>query len=175
MNFRCATLDDKSLLIKWHKAAHVQEFWDTSDNQLNNMLGFLEGRKDIFEYWICSDAKDIDFALIMTSEFIDDGSPGLENYEKYFAKGGPTHSIDFMIGEESHLGRGLASVVLGSFMKFLKDRIGVTKVRFLIDPDQRNLKAVKAYERAGFKKVGEFTPKLGAFKGVLHSMMLRDL
>ena len=61
--------------------------------------------------------------------------------------------VGFLIGDKSFRGKGIAkeSFFLGA--NLLKDKFGITK--FLLGVDSRNISAVKAYQKMGFKIVSE--------------------
>lgn len=83
-------------------------------------------------------------------------------------------TIDFMIGNEQFLGKGLASKSLQAFADFVKT-IDAEIKQFLIDPTETNNKAIHVYEKAGFSKVAEFAPDKGHFLGMKHFLMLKKL
>ena len=56
--------------------------------------------------------------------------------------------MDFFIGEADFLGKGIGTKAL---KEFLADFNSCTHV--LVDPDIDNIKAIKTYEKAGFKNV----------------------
>lgn len=57
-------------------------------------------------------------------------------------------AIDFYIGEEEYLRKGIGSEVLKTFDYKKFDYI-------FVDPDINNIVAIKTYEKAGFKKIKE--------------------
>lgn len=60
-------------------------------------------------------------------------------------------AIDIYIGEEVALGQGLGSKAI---LEFLKLR-GNPYTHIFVDPDSNNVAAIKAYEKAGFKRISE--------------------
>ena len=60
-------------------------------------------------------------------------------------------------------------------MRFYNKEVDQKADTFLIDPDENNPKAKHVYEKAGFKEVGEFDVKDGAFKGHNSILMVRVL
>ena len=61
-----------------------------------------------------------------------------------------------MIGEEKYLGEGLSYLTLNKFTEMYNEIDS-----FIIDPEVTNLKAIRVYEKADFKKVGSYIPKKG--------------
>jgi aminoglycoside 6'-N-acetyltransferase len=63
-----------------------------------------------------------------------------------------TAGIDQSIGDAGRLGQGLGS----SFIRrFVEDRFAEGWRRIVTDPDPTNLRAIRAYEAAGFEALGE--------------------
>jgi len=68
--------------------------------------------------------------------------------------------VDLSIGDVSHLSKGLGTKILKSFVAKLLDEGHQT---ITIDPDPQNKRAVKAYEKAGFRVMPEFEGKTGDY------------
>ncbi len=85
-------------------------------------------------------------------------------YNKWLEDGKKTITLDLLIGEESFLGKGLASQMI---QEFLSDNL-LQVSTVLIDPESANFKAIHVYEKVGFKKIEEFIPK---FNPIPHWMM----
>ena len=96
-----------------------------------NVENYLDtGIIDLFDYWF--GYKDgTTFSLVMSS-FIDPTQKDI--YGKNCIQGGDSWSMDFMIGCENHLGKGLAAPTLTAFMGFAPAKVK----RFLIDPASHN-------------------------------------
>jgi aminoglycoside 6'-N-acetyltransferase len=60
-----------------------------------------------------------------------------------------TRSLDQFIGEADMLGRGHGSAFIRAFTERL---LAKGTPRVVIDPDQANTRAIRAYEKAGFEK-----------------------
>ncbi len=59
-------------------------------------------------------------------------------------------AIDFFIGDVDYVGKGIGVEILKSF-----DYQGYENI--LVDPEIDNISAIKTYEKAGFKKIKEYT------------------
>jgi aminoglycoside 6'-N-acetyltransferase len=149
--------------------SHVQEFWDNSPEMWQNVISYLNGNKILYDYWIGL-FENISYCLIITSDANDDdhtNAPGSDNHlPPYINPQEKTLTIDFMIGEEAFLGRGLSYLSLN---KFTDIQEGIKA--FIIDPEASNVKAIHVYEKVGFKKVGSYTPHKGFFSGLEHYIM----
>jgi RimJ/RimL family protein N-acetyltransferase len=170
ITFRLATLIDHDLIKTWWTKPHVMEFWDNSKSMWENVENYLRGKKDLFDYWIgYLDGKP--FSLLMTSEF-EKNQPIDNPYVKWIDPNGLTMSIDFMIGDEQFLGKGLGSNTLIQFSDLLHQK-GVTAL--LIDPAENNPRAIHVYQKSGFEIVETFERSNGYFSGIKHYLMKKTL
>lgn len=170
--FRAAKKADLELLRAWFNKSHVKKYWDNSTEMWENVESYLSGNKVLYDYWIGL-YENISFSLIITSDASenDPEAPGCNNSLLPFVEPiGKTWTIDFMIGEEAFLGKGLSYLTLNEFTENQEE---VTA--FLIDPEISNLKAIHVYEKAGFEKVGSYTPDSGYFSGIEHLLMKKKV
>lgn len=74
----------------------------------------------------------------------------------------PPHSIglDLFIGEPECLNKGYGTLLLAAFIEFLTKREPLCTT-MIIDPAPDNLRAIKCYEKVGFKKVGNYQTPYG--------------
>ena len=63
--------------------------------------------------------------------------------------------IDQFLAEESLLGNGVGTCLVKALTSLLFEDRNVTKIQ--TDPSPRNLRAIRCYEKAGFRKVGVIT------------------
>lgn len=63
--------------------------------------------------------------------------------------------VDMYIWDNSYMWKWIWSMVLKKFVKFLMDTYWVTSVS--IDPKPTNMRAIKAYKKAWFQEIKEFT------------------
>lgn len=71
-------------------------------------------------------------------------------YSSFHLKG-KSAELDIWMGTEKNCGKGLGSESIKIFCDYLKHHRGIE--RFIIRPSKRNRRAVRAYEKAGFRKV----------------------
>ena len=163
IKYRQAAASDRQKLYDWFHAPHAQAYWDTSDEMWQNVENYLNGAKEIFDYWI-GELDSHPFCLVITSDAHDGEGEGFP-----FNQPKGTMTLDFMIGDPQFLGKGLASQALVDFTQI--ERSNVTG--YVIDPDISHEKATHVYQKAGFKTIGEHTPKEGPFKGIKHCIMFK--
>lgn len=158
-NNQSISLNDLEGNISEYKVLHK---W-LNDNEI---LEFYEGRDKNFslEYIKSNYGKKINLSTVYPTMIkIEDKFIG---YLQYFVipKDGPwghkhfgieyienMYSIDIFIGEKEYWGGGIGSTLLNHLGKYLISDKGASAV--YIDPRATNERAIKAYEKAGFKKV----------------------
>lgn len=162
IRFKKATLDYKDYIFDWLDKPHVKEFWDNSQEHRDDILIFMNGSNaprpyfnGTFDYWVGL-INDEPFALLMTSEIKNAETDLPEGWYEQLSITGKTLGIDFMIGNEKYLGKGLAAPTLEAFTQFIPKHIDPLVDRFLIDPAANNPRAKHVYKKAGFKVVSEF-------------------
>ena len=169
ITFVKAALSDKETICSWLAEPHMMEFWDNSGEHKDDILNFMNGRREvsnyfdgIFDYWIGL-MDGVPYAIIMTHVENETISP--DHFKPYLARGGKTFSMDFGIGNKDFVGKGLAALTLEEFIKYFAKHIEPEAKQFLIDPDMNNPRAIHVYQKAGFEIVSEFIVKNGFFEG----------
>lgn len=161
ITFEKATHQHEKLIFSWLNEPHMQEFWDNSQEHKDDIVNFINGRKEssnyfngIFTYWV-GKLNDEPFCFILTAEVkMDDECPRI--WSEYISKTGKTYSIDFGIGSPAFIGKGLASLTLRSFTEFFQKCIDPMADTFFIDPDDNNSRAQHVYTKAGFNMVATY-------------------
>lgn len=161
IRFEKATLPFKDVVLQWLKESHMREFWDNTPEHAQDIVIFMNGRKEptpyydgMFTYWI-GFVENEPFSLIMTSEIIDE--PNLkDSWRQHLSKTGKSYSLDFCIGNVKYFAKGLASKTLSAFTQFFHNEIDKTAHTFIIDPNENNPRARHVYEKAGFEEVSKF-------------------
>lgn len=137
IGFRPVTPADRPLLAAWIARPHWQCWWGEAEAEAASIaeratvdfgpfIFTLDGRDaGYIQWWRPDGAWEIPVA----------------------APPETTRGLDMGIADAGHLGRGIGPAVLAAFMRRLEAE-GVT--RFLIDPAPGNIRALRAYARAGF-------------------------
>lgn len=180
ITFIKATPEHQNTIFAWLDEPHMQEFWDNSQEHRDDIINFINGRKEesnyfggIFTYWVGYHC-DTPFCLILTAEE-NVASKNSEIINANISKTGKTFSIDFGIGNKDLLGKGLASKALQAFCEFFKSEIEPQTDRFFIDPDENNPRAKHVYKKAGFEEAGSFEMERGFFEGQKSYLMIKNL
>jgi aminoglycoside 6'-N-acetyltransferase len=137
--FRAASLDDLPMLRAWQGRAHVREWWndeepfdaaELADNRVRRWIVSLSGHP--FAYM-----QDYDVHGWEGHHFwhLPPGSRGIDQYIGELEMTGIGHGPSFIAARLGALFAGGAPVVA-------------------TDPDPRNLRAIAAYRKAGFRVAG---------------------
>lgn len=176
MHFEKVTDSHKKTILNWFSKAHVKKHYygQGLQNTLRNIELYCQGINNnghySFDHWIAF-YDGTPFAFLMTSP-ITGPYDQTDDYNKWYVEGKQTFTLDLLIGPEEFLGKGLSYNMIQSliFNQFSDADY------FIIDPAKDNPKAIHVYEKAGFKKVGEFFPSFDPTKcHVMMRMAVKDL
>ena len=174
----------QEIIFTWLTKPHVIEFWDNSQEHLNDIINFINGRKEpsnylngIYTYWI-GKIDNEPYCLILTAKttpklIADNQLPKL--WKDQLSETSKAIGIDFLIGNEKYLNKGLANLSLETFINFYQTQIDNEVDLIIISPDKKNSRAKHVYNKAGFIVVGEFTVPNGEFEGRTNYLMARKL
>jgi aminoglycoside 6'-N-acetyltransferase len=155
--FRPVVADDLPMLGVWLERPHVAEWWDDVDDKLAEIREAL------------TDPATQPFIVELDGRpigYIQCYDPHLEEDHPYRDQPKGTLGIDQFIGEPELVGVGHGSRLVAAFVEGLF-RQGAARV--IIDPDPRNGRAIRAYQKAGFKP---FDSRTSIYGDAL--MMARD-
>ena len=175
--FEKASTEHLGLIMQWLEKDHIRGFWDNSQEHKDDIRIFVEGRREgspyfggLFDYWVGGYAAE-PFCLVMTSNLMpDDELPDL--WKTHLSETGKTISVDFCIGDDRFLGKGLAADTLKGFVRFYSSVIDPQADTFLIDPAIDNPRAEHVYAKAGFVPLGTYLVQSGVFAGRGHHLMV---
>jgi aminoglycoside 6'-N-acetyltransferase len=139
--FRPMTTADLSLVQRWLTEPHVVEWWGVPAEQYALVSGDLD--EPAMDQFIVS-VDDRPFGYIQCYDLTAWNS-GFGSHPK------GTRGIDLFIGEPGMIERGHGS---GFIRAFVDDKLKNGAPRIVTDPDPENVRAVHAYQKAGFEKVG---------------------
>jgi RimJ/RimL family protein N-acetyltransferase len=149
ITFRPIRPAELSTLHEWLARPHVAEWWQPT-------LTFAELEEEHAEHFAGISAVKPYFALA-------DGAPigYIQSYTAMGSGGGwwteeqdpGVRGIDQFLANAEDLGRGLGSLMVRTFVEELFGDPAVTRVQ--TDPSPKNGRAIRAYEKAGFRRVAE--------------------
>lgn len=135
LEFRPLTPDDFPLLLEWLSKEHIKEWWDDGDDTLEKIARhYGEEEKGLGR-----------FILVATDE---EGESPIGYFQHYSVSEG-LMGIDQFIGEEAYLGRGIGTRAIRMFVEMIARMHQPTAI--ILDPSPENSRAIKCYEKAGFR------------------------
>jgi RimJ/RimL family protein N-acetyltransferase len=174
--FEKANLAHKDIIFEWLEEPHMQEFWDNSQEHKDDILNFINRKKQHYfygttQYWV-GYIEGQPFCFLLSDILLPDQEL-TESHRAHLSKTGNTISLDFGIGDKKFLGKGLAGPTLKAFCEFYREKIDPSADTFFIDPDESNPRARHVYEKAGFQTVAEFVSDVGFFKDHKSLLMVK--
>lgn len=146
---------DFALLHKWLLTPHVRAHWDNDVNWTMDIIQekygtYIRGyklvdrvKKPMYAYIIYYDGTPIGYIqMYNVHDFPREQKAGSLELPASCA------GLDFYIGEEAYLGKGLGSTIL---KEFLAQHVWPHYASCLVDPNTDNIAAIRTYENAGFK------------------------
>jgi aminoglycoside 6'-N-acetyltransferase len=147
--FRPVGPADYPLLRRWLSAPHLSEWWGDPDEELGHIRDMVEGRDTTRPFIIEVDGAPVGY---IQAWFVGDHQNATWIAENPWLADLPADAVgvDLSLGDAASLSRGIGSAALAAFVRRL--RAG-GRATIVIDPDPANLRAVRAYARAGFRPI----------------------
>lgn len=137
--FRPVTEADLPMIAAWLAMPHVAEWWDDPETEIAAIREHIDSIS-VEPLIVELDGKPIGY--------IQSYDPHLEDGHPYQDQPFGTLGIDLSIGLPELVGIGHGSALIRQFVDELFEE-GCPRV--IIDPDPGNARAIRAYEKAGFK------------------------
>jgi aminoglycoside 6'-N-acetyltransferase Ib len=148
-DFKSVTECDLQLLFDWLNRPHVVEWWNgpTSLAQVRDKyLPRLSLDSSVHPYIARLNGIPVGFIqsyVVMAQQasgwWLDERDPA-------------AIGIDQCLADAENLGKGTGTAMITQFVEFLFRDWAVTKIQ--TDPTPTNLRAIRCYEKVGFRKVG---------------------
>ena len=180
LTFRQLTIDDVPLLHAWLHRPHVAEWWggqDTLEEVREYCAELIQPDSRDRGFIVLDGGTPIgyiqSYVVMNGAASADVGSPRDPTSQRWLV--GPrsgsdaasskearwwpderdpgARGIDQFIADDTRLGRGLGTAMVRAFVDRLFEDPAVTTVQ--VDPDPSNARAIRCYEKAGFKRVRE--------------------
>lgn len=146
--FRPLSAEDLPRLHEWVQRPHVAQWWE-NPRSLNGIrqeyLPVVQGTESTRAYVAYEAAQPVGF--IQSYVVVDSGDGWWPEETDPGARG-----IDQFLLDEHRLGQGLGTAMIRAFLAHLFADPHVTAVQ--TDPAPHNARAVRCYEKAGFRRVG---------------------
>jgi RimJ/RimL family protein N-acetyltransferase len=148
---------DLPLMRRWLAMPHVAEWWGEPEAELGYIRDMIDGRDTTRPFIFSVNGDPVGYIQYwfvghhQNAEWIAD-HPWLAELPA------DAIGIDLSIGDPDRLSRGVGSTALRAFAERLTAQGHRTIV---IDPDPDNTRAVRAYEKAGFRPIPRLLGKTG--------------
>jgi RimJ/RimL family protein N-acetyltransferase len=166
ISFRLMTRDDLPLVHEWHQRPHVVRWWTvrkTLEETEAHYLPTIEGADPTQHYLALLDGEPLGMVqTYLVSDYPD--------YAALIEEGEGTAGLDLFIGDEAMIGRGLGTEMIRGFV----DEVVFARpetTACTADPDLRNTASLRAFEKAGFRKIREL---VDPEDGELHALVRLD-
>jgi RimJ/RimL family protein N-acetyltransferase len=168
--FRPMSADDLLLMRSWLERPHVAEWWGDPDTELGYIRDMIEGRDTTRPFIFSVDGEPVGYIQYW---FIGDHQNAIWIADHPWLAELPSDAVgvDLSIGEPDKLSQGIGSAVLREFTERLRAQ-GYRTI--IIDPDPGNGRAVRAYERAGFRAVPQLLGRTGDTLIMQHQLEASD-
>ncbi|MEP6836339.1 MAG: GNAT family N-acetyltransferase [Gemmatimonas sp.] len=150
-NFRPLAASDMLLFHEWLTRPHVEEWWGAADAMAEVAEFYAASITQTVPHW-CYIAE-------LNGEptgFIQSYTPAAFHEEGWWLdeRDPSVRGIDQFLGNPHQLGQGLGSAMVRAFIeKVFRDDATVTRIQ--TDPSPDNARAIRCYEKAGFRAHGE--------------------
>jgi aminoglycoside 6'-N-acetyltransferase len=138
--FRAMSAADLPLIRQWLEMPQVTQWWGNAAKQFELISADLE-HSAIDQFII--EVNNRPFAYLQCYD------PAAWPANGFGAQPQGTRGIDQFIGEADMIGRGHGSAFVGAFVD---SQLTAGTTRMITDPDPANARAIRAYEKAGFRK-----------------------
>lgn len=154
---RPVTEADLPMLKDWIVRPHWAQWWDDPEGEIAHIRDMVEGRDTTRPFIFEIDGRSVGYAQYW---FIADQRipQHLIDYPWLAMLPDDTVGVDISIGDEADLSKGIGSTVVRMVAQQLWDE-GHREI--IIDPDPANARAIRAYEKAGFRTIEDLRGKSG--------------
>ncbi len=155
--FRPVAVSDYPTLSAWMARPHWRQWWGDPETEFGYIRDMVEGNDTTRPFIFLIDGKAAGYIQYW---FIGDhqNETWLKDDPWLAHLPGDAVGVDISIGDEKNLSKGIGTAVLSQFVEEL---VGKGFRTIIIDPDIENRRAVRAYEKAGFRPVPELQGKTG--------------
>lgn len=139
------------LLDGWLRQPHMREWWGEPEEELGFIRDMVEGRDTTQPYLITVDGAPVGYIQVWYIGHYQN-ERWVRDHPWLLDLPAEAVGVDLSLGDPASLSRGIGSAALRAFVAGLR---GEGHDVIIIDPDPTNLRAVRAYEKAGFRPIPE--------------------
>jgi RimJ/RimL family protein N-acetyltransferase len=130
-SFRTLEDSDFQTLFSWLQEPHLKEWWNDGDDTIEKVESHYSGDPEFV------------FRFIFQSDL---GDP--LGYFQYYLEQGNVVGIDQFLGDSSLLNKGIGTAAVKAFTELVIKCCSPNSI--ILDPDPKNKRAIRCYEKAGF-------------------------
>lgn len=149
ISFKPFCKSDLSLWEKWILVPHVKNTWFIEGYESPDYINQkIKGDGYNYPFVICADEKPIGYIQccdLYAYKKLCENKKGLFTDEPL-----GTFCVDLFIADSDYLDKGYGTETVKSFVKLILNTFFANQI--LIDPNVNNKRAIRCYEKAGFKK-----------------------
>jgi RimJ/RimL family protein N-acetyltransferase len=156
-DFRPVTHGDLPLIRRWLERPHMREWWGEPETELGYIRDMIEGRDTTRPFTFSSGGEPLGYIQYW---FIGhhQNQTWIADYPWLAELPSDAVGVDLSIGEPGQLSKGIGSQALRQFSERL---VGEGHRTIVIDPDPENGRAVRAYQKAGYRPVPSLLGRTG--------------
>jgi aminoglycoside 6'-N-acetyltransferase len=145
--------DDLPIVRRWLLEPHVKRWWDDGvkspypDASIEDYREAIHGKDPTYHYLALIDSRPV--GMLQHYRIADD-----PEYAAALALGEDAIGVDLFIGEVDLIGRGHGPAMLRQFLREIAFPFHGIDV-CVIGPSVKNIAAIRAYEKAGFRALRE--------------------
>jgi RimJ/RimL family protein N-acetyltransferase len=155
--FRPLSVADLPLVRSWLQMPHMRAWWGEPETEIGYIRDMAEGRDTTRPFIFSLDGEPVGYIQYW---FIGhhQNATWIADYPWLAELPSDAVGVDLSIGDPANLSQGIGSSALREFAGRLV-REGYSTI--IIDPDPDNARAVRAYEKAGFRAIPRLTGRTG--------------
>ena len=151
VSFRPVTADDLDTIAGWLAQPHVRQWWGEPETEIAAIREMVEGRCPTRPFLIVVAGEPVGYIQHWSiAQFSSDDWTSAHPWLLSIPEG--SVGIDLLVGDPGRVEKGLGSAALASFAEKLRAEGNGTIV---IDPHPANRRAIRAFEKAGFRVIPE--------------------
>ncbi|MGZ4400008.1 MAG: GNAT family N-acetyltransferase [Gaiellaceae bacterium] len=166
LELRRMSEDDLPLMHEWLQREHVRRWWtgeETYKQVVAQYLPAIDGRDPARLFVVILEERPVGFV----QTYLEADEPA---WEAIVQAGPGAAGVDLFIAEPDLTGKGLGTALLRIFVRDVVFADASTNA-CVADPDSENAASIRAFEKAGFRRVREF---IDPEDGRTHALMRLD-
>ena len=139
---------DKQLLVKWLSTPEVLQYYEGRDNPFDVKKvekNFFNDDPDVTRCLVEIDGMPIGYLQFYEVDEAERQAYGYDALEEMI------YGMDQFIGDPTYWNKGIGTQLVRSVVTYLTREIGAHRI--VMDPQVQNDRAIRCYEKCGFKKV----------------------